>query len=125
MLDLFKGDKRGILVFDQEEGGYDDGKIDAIRVLTGLDLSYEIVSEREMYSTITIRVSPREHDSMSDVARRLNRAKTSVSNLLIALGKNGNSGHSFDVRFYPDSLQAKVEQFGWDGDGSDFVDFSG
>ena len=49
-----------------------------------------------------------------------NDADGRIPDIINALGKHGNCGHSFSIVIDPDSKEK--ETFGWDGDGSDRID---
>ena len=124
MLDLFTGEKRGILAFDPTEP-FDDGTVRAVAITPGIDLKYSILegskNDKETISTIVIRVEPKEFDSKEQLKKRLDRYKCQVLQVIKALGDLGNQGHSFGIYFYPENKQANIEEFGWDGDGSDYI----
>jgi hypothetical protein len=123
MLELYKGDKNGVLVIDQE-GDFKTGKVPCIRVTKIDGLEVAIISSdkaEDIKSTIKITENPGEFDTTDRLKARLLHSKSMIVLLLQALGDCGNGGHSFGINFYSDSPQGKTETFGWDGDGSDFI----
>ena len=62
------------------------------------------------------------YEALQDKVVRFEAMRDSIKSLLENLGKLGNGGHSFDIRFYPNSIQGKMKRFGWDGDGADRID---
>lgn len=125
ILDMFKGEKKGILAFDPT-GDFKGGRVPAVQVVPNLDLAYDFQegnkNDKDTKSWIILRVQPKgEFDSEEDVKKRLERYKGLIIGVLQNLGEIGNTGHSFEIVFYPDNPQAKIEKFGWDGDGSDYI----
>lgn len=50
-----------------------------------------------------------------------NDSEGSLKEIIEAIGKHGNGGHSYEIVIDPDSKEEK-ESFFWDGDGSDRID---
>lgn len=44
-----------------------------------------------------------------------------LEELLLYIGKNGNTGHSFSIIVDPDGDTNERKEFYWDGDGSDYI----
>ena len=49
-------------------------------------------------------------------------SEQSIKKLIEYIGKNGNTGHSFSIVVDPDGDDDQKKMFGWDGDGSDYID---
>ena len=57
---------------------------------------------------------------MKTITIKCNDGDNRLENLLNYIKKNGNTGHSFNIVVDPDS--DNEESFGWDGDGSDYIE---
>lgn len=115
IIQVYNGNQSGIFVLDQEGDAlpsvmavYSSNPVGGNR---SHSMEYDISADG-IYSII-LRASDKE---------RFEAMRDSIKSLLENLGKLGNGGHSFDIRFYPNNIQAKMKRFGWDGDGSDRID---
>jgi hypothetical protein len=124
LLELFKGNESGVLVYDQEES-LDSGVVLASKVVSGLDLEFDLKTmdknDDETMSTIKLTVHPDEYDSKEQLKKRLELQKNLILRVLKNLGDLGNDGHSFGICFYPDNEDIPKQDFGWDGDDCDFI----
>lgn len=116
LIQLYNGDQSGVIVLDQEDATIPP----TMSVLRGPSSasgnrhhSIEFDETADGEFAIVIRASD---------DYRLERARDSIKALLQGLGDLGNCGHTFDIRFYPNSPQAKKKMFQWDGDGADRID---
>jgi hypothetical protein len=115
MLEVYNGNTSGIFVLDQEGDSippvmsvYSSNPVGGNRTH---NIEYDITADG--ISSIILRASDNG---------RFEAMRDSIKSLLENLGKLGNGGHSFDIRFYPNSLHGKMKRFGWDGDGADRID---
>jgi len=53
---------------------------------------------------------------------RLKDAMDNFERLFKNIGDIGNTGHSYEIKYVPNSNQGKIDTVGWDGDGSDYID---
>lgn len=120
LMELFQGGVGGILLFDPE-GDHPEDRIPAFSIYPNLNLTYEIAEDSDTPSKFTLQPpTPKEYESDERVKKSLKMQKTFLLNVFRTLGKLGNPGHSFHLVFQPRN-QGKFETFGWDGDGSDYI----
>jgi hypothetical protein len=125
ILDLFKSGKHGILLIDPES---DNDEVDAVRVrgeawfgedrrpIRSYDVKFtESEDEDDKTETCTIKIT-------TDSKNNLDYAVNTFTKLFKLIAGYGNGGHSYVLKFIPNSNQAKSHVIGWDGDGSDFLD---
>lgn len=115
LLEMYNGTIAGIFVLDQE-----NSPVPPTVAISNSNpphgnrthrIEYDISADGT--SSIIIRASDKY---------RLEKVRDSIKSLLEYLGKLGNGGHSFEIRFYPNSTHGKMKMFGWDGDGADRID---
>lgn len=115
LLEMYNGNLSGVFIMDQENAPVPP----TMSVLNSNpkggnrthSIEYDISADGT--SSIIIRASDKG---------RLESVRDSIKSLLQNLGDLGNGGHSFEIRFYPNSPQGKMKIFGWDGDGADRID---
>lgn len=125
ILDLFKSGKSGILLIDPES---DNDDVDAVRVrgeawfgedrrpIRSYDVNFtESEDEDDKTETCTIKIT-------TDSKNNLDYAVNTFKKLFELIASYGNGGHSYIMKFIPNSNQAKSHVIGWDGDGSDYLD---
>jgi len=62
---------------------------------------------------------PRE--DMKEVTVLYRDGECCLEELLLYIGKNGNTGHSFSIVVDPDGDENERKEFYWDGDGADYM----
>jgi len=127
LLALFKNKQKGILILDPE-GDMDipatafvipefKSKPDSYknRFRTYEFSQYENDDEKSNMKKCEIIVKSEEKE-------KVDRAIDNFKQLFDEMGSIGNCGHSFSIKFVPNNNQAKIREFGWDGDGADYID---
>lgn len=127
ILELFKGKQNGTLLLDPEG---DLKEPVAALVIKEYQTKPDSYSHRYRLYDFEIIDPEDEGDKMktckinvkSNKKEDIDRVMNNFKQLFDDIGSLGNGGHSYGIKFVPNSNQAKIREFGWDGDGSDFID---
>ena len=124
LIDIFKSKNDGILIIDTDDNSSD---INAIRVnkeitkndgnrIREYEVSYKNNEDKnnsdneKCYITVT-----------SNEKDRVDQEINNFKKLFVLIGKIGNAGHSFNIKFIPNSTHADIKNIYWDGDGTDYI----
>ena len=124
ILDMYKTKKRGVLLLDP------DGDLKEPAVAFLIPECKPQDSKYGKYLTYDVSIYEKEGDRLkeceivieSNDKERLERAVDTLKKLFKDIGDIGNCGHSYEIKYVPNSNQAKIDTVGWDGDGSDYID---
>lgn len=117
LLNVMVAGDAGVLVVDMEEAYNGNPSAIGVRGSTGISRitvaapDPEAAKSKRVY---TVSIISDSQDTCEFLAR-------SVARLLSYLGTHGNAGHSFAVTFVPVNEQGARKDYGWDGDGGDYL----
>ena len=129
IFDLFKSGNRGVLLLDPD-GDMDEPVAAFVTkehkpnagTYTNRFRTYEMTITKDDDEDDDSKMKKCEIVVKSNDKEDAERTINNFKNLFDNIGKIGNSGHSYGIKFVPNNDQAKIQNVGWDGDGSDFID---
>lgn len=113
LVNLYKDKKLGNLIIDDE--AEEPTMVSVHNYHNNVEITSGDYEGKKAYS---VKITGDDDKSVDKVAN-------AIAKLMYSLGSHGNGGHSYGIKFVPNSPQAKIKTFGWDGDGSDRIDIDG